>query len=55
MFYEPTQLLSPTYYQRRYSIATSKFLSVANLPASLHARITAKAKFPMYMTLNSTP
>ena len=37
------------------SITIGKFRSAADIPASLRARITAKAKFPIYMTLNSTP
>ena len=50
----------PSYYLRLtisldISIATSKFPSAADLPASFRARITAKAKSPVYMTLNRTP
>ena len=50
----------PSYYLQLtislgISVTTGKFPSAADLPDSLRARITAKAKFPMYMTPNSTP
>jgi len=50
----------PSFYLRLtisldVSIATGKFPTAADLPVSIRARITAKSKLPMYMTLDSTP